>query len=33
MMPGADPFGPRTHHHSEGQPPAGHSSPGPLRHL
>ena len=20
-MPGADPFGPRTHHHSEGQPP------------
>ena len=22
MMPGADPFGPRTHHHSEGQPPS-----------
>ena len=21
MMPGADPLGPRTHHHSEGQPP------------
>jgi hypothetical protein len=26
MMPGADPFGPRTHHHSGGQPP-GRSLP------
>ena len=25
-MLGADPFGPRSHHHPEGQPPAWHAS-------
>ena len=34
MMPGADPFGPRTHHHSGGQPPRrSHCGTRPLGHL
>ena len=30
MMPGADPFGPRTHHHSRDSRPASQSQRGPV---
>src|SRR5918993_1679711 len=30
MMPGADPFGPRTRHHPEGQPPSRSLQPRPI---
>src|SRR5215207_5876541 len=30
MMLGADPFGPRTHHHPEGQPPSRSLQPRPI---